>query len=40
MKDPMTEAKKDPRFEKFSRRAKRRIKLQVLLYKIFKNLNK
>jgi len=36
MRDPIAEAKKDPRFKKFSRRAKRRIKLQVLLYKIFK----
>lgn len=38
--DPMAEAKKDPRFEKFSRRAKRRIKLKVLLYKLgFKKLS-
>ena len=34
MKNPMAEAKKDPRFKKFSRRAKRKIKLQVLLYRI------
>lgn len=36
----MKEAKKDPRFKKFSRRAKRRIKLKVLLWKLgFKKLS-
>ena len=37
----MAEVKKDKRYKKYARRAERRIKLEVLLYKIFKiDLNK
>jgi len=36
MRDAMAEAKKDPKWNKYARRARRKIKLQVLLYKIKK----